>query len=94
VGGLPVAVADGVSGALVEGHDVDDWAAAIDDVLQRDPGPLSVAAAAHAAQFSWGHTVDALLNSYAHAMSDYRSRHRRPGRRPGRRFALRRGVRA
>ncbi|MED5815077.1 D-inositol-3-phosphate glycosyltransferase [Mycolicibacterium sp. 050232] len=95
VGGLPVAVADGVSGALVEGHDVDDWATAIDDVLQRDPGPLSVAAAAHAAQFSWGHTVDALLNSYAHAMADYRSRHRRPsGRRPGRRFALRRGVRA
>jgi D-inositol-3-phosphate glycosyltransferase len=95
VGGLPVAVADGVSGALVEGHDVDDWAAAIDSVLRSDPGPLRAAAAAHAAQFSWAHTVDALLDSYAHAMSDYRSRHRRPAnRRPGRRFALRRGVRA
>ncbi|MBP2454346.1 D-inositol-3-phosphate glycosyltransferase [Mycolicibacterium lutetiense] len=94
VGGLPVAVADGVSGALVDGHDVDDWAAAIDEVLQRDPGPLRLAAAAHAAQFSWAHTVDDLLNSYAHAMSDYRSRHRRPAaRRSGRRFALRRGVR-
>ncbi|MGV0740810.1 D-inositol-3-phosphate glycosyltransferase [Mycolicibacterium sp. XJ870] len=95
VGGLPVAVADGVSGVLVDGHDVDHWAAAIDSVLQRDPDALSRAAVAHADRFSWAHTVDALLASYSHAMSDYRSRHpRHATRRSVRRFSMRRGVRA
>lgn len=95
VGGLPVAVRDGVTGALVHGHDIDDWAAAIDDVLQRDPVALSRAAVAHADGFSWAHTVDALLDSYATAMTDYRARHARPPvRRSGRRFSMRRGVRA
>lgn len=94
VGGLPVAVADGVSGALVDGHAVDDWAAAIDGVLRREPTALSRAALAHAAGFSWGHTVDALLSSYSHAMSDYRVRSSRPAaRRTARRFSMRRGVR-
>ena len=93
VGGLPVAVADGVSGVLVNGHGIDDWAAAIDGVLRRDPAELSRAAVAHAAGFSWGHTVDGLLQSYTRAMGDYRSRHHR-ARRAGRRFSMRRGVRA
>jgi D-inositol-3-phosphate glycosyltransferase len=94
VGGLPVAVRDGVTGALVDGHDIDDWAAAIDSVLQGDPVPMSRAAVAHADCFSWTHTVDALLASYTRAMSDYRSRHARPAaRRPGRRFSMRRGAR-
>ncbi|MDV3125595.1 D-inositol-3-phosphate glycosyltransferase [Mycobacterium sp. 21AC1] len=96
VGGLPVAVRDGVSGALVDGHDAGDWAAAIDTVLQRDPQELSRAAIAHAAGFSWEHTVDALLGSYSHAMTDYRARQQRRDpslRRSGRRFSIRRGVR-
>ena len=33
VGGLPVAVRDGVTGTLVDGHDVDDWAQAIGALL-------------------------------------------------------------
>ena len=33
VGGLPVAVRDGVSGMLVDGHDADDWAQAIGALL-------------------------------------------------------------
>ena len=37
VGGLPVAVRDGVTGTLVNGHDVDDWAQAIGALLQRGP---------------------------------------------------------
>lgn len=94
VGGLPVAVADGVSGALVDGHGIDDWAAAIDGVLQRDPAALSRAAVIHAAGFSWSHTADGLLAGYSRAMSDYRARHPRPPRRTGRRFTMRRGVRA
>ncbi|MGU3501269.1 D-inositol-3-phosphate glycosyltransferase [Mycobacterium sp. C31M] len=97
VGGLPVAVRDGVTGALVSGHDPGDWADTLAAVLAQDPDRLSAAAAAHAATFSWAHTVDGLLASYAHAITDYRDRHPRrdlPTRRTGRRFALRRGVRA
>lgn len=92
VGGLPVAVADGVSGALVDGHGIDDWAAAIDGVLHREPGELSRAAVQHAAEFSWEHTVDDLVASYTRAMADYRSRHQRSPR-ARRRFSMRRGVR-
>ncbi|TQK30434.1 D-inositol-3-phosphate glycosyltransferase [Arthrobacter sp. SLBN-53] len=96
VGGLPVAVRDGVTGALVDGHDAGDWAAALRSVLAGDPDRLSAAAVAHAATFSWAHTVDGLMDSYGRAITDYRSRHPRsaPTRRTGRRFALRRGVRA
>jgi D-inositol-3-phosphate glycosyltransferase len=97
VGGLPVAVRDGVSGALVDGHDVDDWASAIGALLERGPETMSAAAVAHAATFSWAHTVDALLASYGRAIADYRARHRDPdvtARRNGRRFSMRRGVRA
>jgi D-inositol-3-phosphate glycosyltransferase len=97
VGGLPVAVRDGVTGTLVDGHDVDDWAQAIEALLQRGPETMRRAAVEHAATFSWAHTVDALLGSYGRAIFDYRARHRLPdvaARRNGRRFAIRRGVRA
>jgi D-inositol-3-phosphate glycosyltransferase len=97
VGGLPVAVRDGISGALVDGHDPDDWAQAIAGVFERGPDTMRHAAVEHAATFSWAHTVDGLLASYSHAISDYRARHQRrtaPGRRTGRRFSMRRGVRA
>jgi D-inositol-3-phosphate glycosyltransferase len=96
VGGLPVAVRDGFSGALVNGHDVDDWAQAIGELLGSGPEKMSRNAVEHAATFSWSHTVDALLASYGHAIADYRSRHRLPdmtARRNGRRFSMRRGVR-
>ncbi|OBB37952.1 D-inositol-3-phosphate glycosyltransferase [Mycobacterium sp. 852002-51961_SCH5331710] len=95
VGGLPVAVRDGVTGTLVDGHDDGDWAHAIGDLLQR-ADDLRPAAVAHAATFSWARTVDALLASYGRAMADYRGRHqlRDGARRTGRRFARRRGVRA
>lgn len=96
VGGLPVAVRDGVSGTLVDGHDAGDWSQAIGALFERGPETMSAAAVAHAATFSWAHTVDALLDSYTHAITDYRARHprREPTGRRGRRFALRRGVRA
>ena len=97
VGGLPVAVRDGVSGTLVDGHDVDDWAQAIGALLQRGPETMGAAAVEHAATFSWTHTVDALLASYGRAITEYRARHDDPGvtsRRNGRRFSMRRGVRA
>jgi D-inositol-3-phosphate glycosyltransferase len=97
VGGLPVAVRDGVTGTLVDGHDVDDWAAAIDALLKGGPESMSRAAVEHAATFSWAHTVDALLAGYGRAIVDYGARHRLSdltARRNGRRFSMRRGVRA
>src|SRR6476660_6600222 len=97
VGGLPVAVRDGVTGTLVNGHDVDDWAQAIGAMLQRGPESMSRATVEHAATLSWTPTVDALLASYGRAIADYRARHRVPdvtARRNGRRFSIRRGVRA
>jgi D-inositol-3-phosphate glycosyltransferase len=105
VGGLPVAVRDGVTGTLVDGHDVDEWARAIGALLdqaadersiKRGLASMRAAAVAHAGSFSWAHTVDALLASYAHAITDYRARHqpRELARRNGRRFTIRRGVRA
>jgi D-inositol-3-phosphate glycosyltransferase len=104
VGGLPVAVRDGVTGALVPGHDAEQWAAAIGALLE--PGneaalaAMSRAAVEHAATFSWEHTVDALLAGYSRAITDYGIGHQRSAardllsRRNGRRWAMRRGVRA
>jgi D-inositol-3-phosphate glycosyltransferase len=61
---------------------------------------MSRAAVAHAATFSWEHTVDALLASYSRAITDYGASHQRSpatdllSRRNGRRWTMRRGVRA
>ena len=96
VGGLPVAVLDGVTGTLVDGHDPEDWAAALDALLAAGPERMRDAAIAHAATFSWAHSVDGLLASYGRAIGDYRARHPRrdaTARRSGRRFSMRRGVR-
>ena len=96
--GTPVAAADGRSGTLIAGHDPRQWAEGIAGLLNSDAGALQQAAIAHASQFSWDHTVDALLASYGSAIADYRRTHRSvrdlTGRRPGRRWAMRRGVRA
>jgi D-inositol-3-phosphate glycosyltransferase len=100
VGGLPVAVRDGVSGALVASHDVGDWAETIAAMLDRTGNAMSRAAVAHAANFSWGRTVDALLAAYGRAIADYSAVHQRSpvvalaSRRNGRHWAVRRGVRA
>lgn len=99
VGGLPVAVADGRSGVLVDGHDPAQWAAAIAGLLESDQAALRREAVAHAARFSWDNTVDALLASYGRAIADYGGAHRRSAardvtaRRNGRRWTRRRGVR-
>ncbi len=100
VGGLPVAVADGRSGALVDGHDPDRWAESIRAVLAGDPATLRAAAVGHAARFSWDATVDALLAGYGRAVEDYARARRHAAardltaRRNGRRWNIRRGVRA
>jgi D-inositol-3-phosphate glycosyltransferase len=70
VGGLTVAVAGGVSGLLVDGHDPQTWADALASVVLDPPVRARLAAAAprHAALFSWDVTVDGLLESYARAL--------------------------
>ncbi|KAA5833297.1 D-inositol-3-phosphate glycosyltransferase [Saccharopolyspora hirsuta] len=69
VGGLPVAVDDGVSGLLVDGHRTEQWADALGSVVL-DPqlrARLAAGTTAHAAQFSWRSTTEALLDAYAQA---------------------------
>jgi D-inositol-3-phosphate glycosyltransferase len=74
VGGLPVAVADGVSGRLVGSHHPEDWADVLSAVSlhpeQRDV--LAAGAARHARRFSWERTTEALLRVYAEAAAAYR----------------------
>jgi D-inositol-3-phosphate glycosyltransferase len=70
VGGLTVAVDDGVSGVLVDGHDPRDWADALAGVVL-DRGlraRMAAAAPVQASKFSWERTVDGLLDSYARAL--------------------------
>lgn len=74
VGGLGTAVRDGVSGLLVPGHRTPDWADALRTMLD-DPVRLELMGAAavdHAANFSWAHTADGLLDSYSAALSQAR----------------------
>ncbi|MBY6676924.1 D-inositol-3-phosphate glycosyltransferase [Rhodococcus sp. BP-332] len=69
VGGLGVAVRDGETGVLVQGHDPADWATAVQSLLADDRLRTVMAsnASRHAENFSWEHTSDALLDTYARA---------------------------
>ena len=74
VGGLPVAVADGVSGQLVGNHHPVDWADVLSAVALRPQRreQLAAGAAAHARRFSWERTTEALLRVYTDAAAAYR----------------------
>ncbi|MCW2541434.1 MAG: UDP-Glycosyltransferase/glycogen phosphorylase [Frankiales bacterium] len=66
VGGLPTAVLDGVTGRLVDGHRISDWAGALRELIC-EPGlrdRFGAAAREHAEQFSWRSTADGLLVAY------------------------------
>ncbi|POX48521.1 D-inositol-3-phosphate glycosyltransferase [Streptomyces sp. Ru71] len=79
VGGLPVAVHDGVSGVLVTGHDPEDYARALGRFAD-DPSltaRMGAAAARHARSFGWDTAAAATAEVYAAAL-----RERRPGTRP------------
>jgi D-inositol-3-phosphate glycosyltransferase len=73
VGGLPTAVADGVSGVLVDGHDPDVWADVIGRLL-RDPrrrAELAAGTRRHAERFSWQQTTEGLLHAYQLAIEAF-----------------------
>jgi D-inositol-3-phosphate glycosyltransferase len=74
VGGLPVAIADGVSGQLVASHQPVDWADALSAVALQPVRRQQLAAGAtgHARRFSWERTTEALLQVYADAAAAYR----------------------
>ena len=77
VGGLVTAVRDGVSGALVDGHNPADWAKVLATLLA-DPGhraELARGAVAHAAEFSWCRTAGGLLAVYREALCARRGWH-------------------
>ena len=71
VGGLSTAVADGVSGLLVDSHDPADFAAVIERVVARPAyrARLGAGARAHAERFSWERTADGLLAAYRGALA-------------------------
>lgn len=71
VGGLPVAVSEGETGLLVDGHDTNDWADAIEQLLDDDDTRLRMAgeAVAHAANFSWSASASQLASVYMDAVN-------------------------
>ncbi len=76
VGGLPVAVRDGVSGLLIPGHDPADYARALRRFVD-DPGlsaRMGGAAARHARSFGWDTAASATADVYTAAMHDHRRR--------------------
>ncbi|GAA1449707.1 D-inositol-3-phosphate glycosyltransferase [Nocardiopsis tropica] len=71
VGGLTTAVADGVSGVLVDGHDPADYAAELHRMISEPAwrAKLALAAPEHAATLGWSRTVDELLDVYSASIS-------------------------
>jgi D-inositol-3-phosphate glycosyltransferase len=72
VGGLPTAVAGGVSGVLVDSHDPADYARVLAPLLHQPAYRelLATACRGHAERFSWDATAHQLLATYRGAMAD------------------------
>ncbi|MFG2824323.1 D-inositol-3-phosphate glycosyltransferase [Kitasatospora sp. NPDC048365] len=71
VGGLPVAVGDGRTGTLVNGHDPEAWAHALEPYAT-DPAlvtRLGQAAAHHATAFGWSASAATTADVYASALT-------------------------
>ena len=73
VGGLPLAVADGETGLLVNGHGHEDWAQALEQLLIDDPTRIHMGeqAVAHAKAFSWSASAEKLLGVYTDTLNSY-----------------------
>ncbi|WP_295625219.1 D-inositol-3-phosphate glycosyltransferase [uncultured Corynebacterium sp.] len=71
VGGLPIAVDDGRTGVLVDGHEPEPWADALEALLDDDERRIDMGSAApsHAEKFSWERTVDRLTSVYDRALT-------------------------
>lgn len=71
VGGLRTAVADGISGSLVDGHDPRAWSATILRLLLEPQRRvlLSMGAVEHASHFGWDVTARGMLDVYDQVLS-------------------------
>jgi len=74
VGGLRTAVADGISGVLVDGHDPKAWSSVISRLLQEPQRRvlLSMGAIEHASHFGWDVTARGTLDIYDQVISQAR----------------------
>jgi D-inositol-3-phosphate glycosyltransferase len=72
VGGLRTAVADGISGVLVDGHDPKAWSSVISRLLQEPQRRvlLSMGAVEHASHFGWDVTARGTLDIYDLVISE------------------------
>jgi D-inositol-3-phosphate glycosyltransferase len=71
VGGLRTAVADGISGVLVDGHDPRAWSSVLARLLQEPQRRvlLSMGALEHASHFGWDATSRGTLDIYDRVLS-------------------------
>ena len=71
VGGLRTAVADGISGVLVDGHDARAWSSVLARLLQEPQRRvlLSMGAVEHASHFGWDATSRGTLDIYDRVLS-------------------------
>ena len=74
VGGLRTAVADGISGVLVDGHDPKAWSSVIARLLQEPQRRvlLSMGAIEHASHFGWDATARGTLDIYDQVIGEVR----------------------
>ena len=74
VGGLRTAVADGISGVLVDGHDPKAWSSVIARLLQEPQRRvlLSMGAIEHASHFGWDATARGTLDIYDQVITQAR----------------------
>jgi D-inositol-3-phosphate glycosyltransferase len=74
VGGLRTAVADGISGVLVDGHDPKAWSSVVSRLLQEPQRRvlLSMGAIEHASHFGWDVTARGTLDIYDQVISEAR----------------------
>jgi D-inositol-3-phosphate glycosyltransferase len=75
VGGLRTAVADGISGVLVDGHDARAWSSVLARLLQEPQRRvlLSMGALEHASHFGWDATSRGTLDIYDRVISSQAS---------------------
>jgi D-inositol-3-phosphate glycosyltransferase len=71
VGGLRAAVADGISGVLVDGHNPKAWSATLQRLLMEPQHRLllSMGAVEHASHFGWDSTARGILDVYDAVLS-------------------------
>lgn len=72
VGGLRTAIADGISGVLVDGHDPRAWSSVLARLLQAPQRRvlLSMGALEHASHFGWDTTARGTLDIYDQVITD------------------------